>query len=132
MQQFETLNDVFIHQVTDLYDAEQQLVEALPKMAQAASHEELRQAFEHHLDETRDHVRRLQDIVAEFAGTGVSDRCQGMAGLIREGEQVIAAPTSLSLEPIARFSWSATPRCAPDSPPDRRAVSPQCGNLPQR
>jgi ferritin-like metal-binding protein YciE len=91
MNQLQTLNDVFVDQVADLYSAEQQLVEALPKMATAASHDELRQAFEHHLDETRDHVRRLQDILAEFGNVGTTEHCEGMEGLIREGDQIVTA-----------------------------------------
>lgn len=90
-QQFETLNDVFVDQLEDLYSAEQQLVIALPKMATAASHDELRQAFEHHLDETRDHVRRVQDILSDLGRAATSEHCEGMEGLIREGQQVISA-----------------------------------------
>jgi ferritin-like metal-binding protein YciE len=60
--QLQNLHDLFVEQLQDLYSAEQQLVEALPKMANASSHEELRDAFEHHLEETRGHVRRLEQI----------------------------------------------------------------------
>ena len=86
-----TLNDLFVDQLKDLYNAEQQLIRALPKMASAASNDELREAFAHHLTETQDHVRRITDI---FGGMGVSpggETCEAMEGLIREGDKVIAA-----------------------------------------
>jgi ferritin-like metal-binding protein YciE len=59
-----SLNDVFVEQLADLRRAEEQLVQALPKMANAASSPELKEAFEHHLEETRNHVRRIEDVVA--------------------------------------------------------------------
>jgi ferritin-like metal-binding protein YciE len=88
--QLKTLNDLFEHEVADLWSAEQQLVTALPKMAQAATEPELRQAFEHHLDETREHVRRLQDI-REVIGSTTSEPCKGMQGLIAEDQEIISA-----------------------------------------
>jgi ferritin-like metal-binding protein YciE len=62
----QNLHDLFVEQLQDLYSAEQQLVEALPKMANASSHEELRDAFEHHLEETRGHVQRLEQIFSDI------------------------------------------------------------------
>jgi len=88
--QLQSLQDLFEHEISDLYSAEQQLVTALPKMAQAASNSELREAFEHHLHETRDHVRRLEDIRGQI-GSATSDECQGMKGLIQEGAQIVNA-----------------------------------------
>src|SRR6266536_2589381 len=88
--QLQTLKDLFEHEISDLYSAETQLVAALPKMAQAASNDELRSAFEHHLQETRDHVRRLEDIRGQM-GSSMSDQCEGMHGLIEEGEEIVAA-----------------------------------------
>jgi ferritin-like metal-binding protein YciE len=89
--QLGSIRDVFMHELQDLHSAETQLVAALPKMAQAASSDELRDAFEHHLEETRDHVRRLDEI---FSQTGISpgtENCKGMAGLIAEGEDIVSA-----------------------------------------
>jgi ferritin-like metal-binding protein YciE len=88
--QLQTLQDLFEHEISDLYSAETQLVAALPKMAQAASNGELRDAFEHHLQETRDHVRRLEDIRGQI-GSSMSDECEGMRGLIQEGQEIVAA-----------------------------------------
>jgi ferritin-like metal-binding protein YciE len=89
--QLQSLNDVLEHQLNDLLSAEQQLVEALPKLAKAASHDELRTAFEEHLAETRDHVNRLQDIFGQLGKNPSGEVCKGMKGLIEEGDEVIKA-----------------------------------------
>jgi ferritin-like metal-binding protein YciE len=86
-----TMQDLFTEELHDLYSAEQQLTEALPKMAQAASNDELRQAFEHHLQETQDHVRRLDDIYGELGVSPSGEKCEAMEGLIAEGEELIQA-----------------------------------------
>ena len=83
-----TLEDVFADQIEDLYSAETQLVDALPKIAAAASDEKLRDAIEHHLDETREHVERLSQI-REDLGISGSQKCKGMAGLIAEGDETL-------------------------------------------
>src|SRR4051794_1940026 len=88
--QLQSLNDVLQHQLDDLMSAEQQLVKALPKMAQAASHDELRSAFDQHLEETRGHVTRLETIFAGLGAEPSGERCKAMEGLIAEGEEVIA------------------------------------------
>jgi ferritin-like metal-binding protein YciE len=66
-----SLNDVYTHELQDLHSAETQLLEALPKMAQAATSAELRQAFEHHLEETQGHVQRLDEILAQSGSAPV-------------------------------------------------------------
>jgi ferritin-like metal-binding protein YciE len=91
MIKLDTLQDLFVEELHDLHSAEEQLVQALPKLAQAASHEELREAFEHHLQETQDHVRRLDDIYGELGIPASSEKCEAMEGLIAEGEQLIQA-----------------------------------------
>jgi ferritin-like metal-binding protein YciE len=88
--QLSTLHDLFVEQLEDLYSAETQLVEALPKMASAASHEELRDAFEQHLEETRNHVTRLEQIFSQIGTSYSGERCEGMAGLIKEGQKVLS------------------------------------------
>ena len=87
--QLNSLNDVLEDQLAELLSAEQQLVEALPKIAAAASSPELRQAFQNHLQETRGHLQRLQDITPSIEGTAPSKKCVGMEGLLREGEQIL-------------------------------------------
>ena len=89
--QLGSINDVFTHELQDLHSAETQLVGALPKMAQAASTDELRQAFEHHLEETRDHVRRLDEIMAQVGLSAGTETCKGMEGLIKEGDEIVKA-----------------------------------------
>jgi ferritin-like metal-binding protein YciE len=91
LMELQTLNDLFVDQVQDLYSAEQQLVQALPKMAAAASNDELREAFQNHLTETQDHVRRISDIFGELGVSPSGEKCEGMEGLIREGEQALTA-----------------------------------------
>lgn len=89
--QFNSIEDVFIEQIDDLLDAERQLVAALPKMAQSASDEKLRSAFEEHLGETRDHVSRLEEIFGQIGRTPPGETCKAMKGLIAEGQEVIQA-----------------------------------------
>ena len=98
-----TLKDLFEHELADLYDAEKQLVVALPKMAQAASNDELRTAFKEHLDETRDHVRRLEDIRGQI-GSSMSEQCDGMRGLIEEGDEIVNASGDPAVKDAALIS----------------------------
>ena len=101
--QLQTLQDLFEHEISDLYSAETQLVEALPKLAQAASNDELRQAVQHHLEETRDHVRRLDEIRGQI-GSSMSEQCDGMRGLIQEGEEIISATGDPNVKDAALIS----------------------------
>jgi ferritin-like metal-binding protein YciE len=87
----ETLEDVFVEQIADLYSAEQQLVQALPKMVQAAHSDELRKALEEHLDETKGHLTRLEEVKSLVTQAVPVETCQAMKGLIQEGEEVIDA-----------------------------------------
>src|ERR1700732_3930 len=84
-----TMDDLFLAQIKDLYDAEKQLVKALPKMAKAASSQELRQGFQEHLDQTKGHVSRLEQIFDQLGQKASGTKCEGMAGLIDEGEQIV-------------------------------------------
>lgn len=101
--QLQTLQDLFEHEISDLYSAETQLVSALPKVAQAASNDELRKAFENHLQETRDHVRRLEEIRAQL-GSSMTDECQGMRGLIKEGEDIVSGDGDAVVKDAALIS----------------------------
>ncbi len=85
-----TLEDLFVHELKDLFSAENQLVKALPKMAKAATHEELKAGFEEHLEETKGHVTRLEEI-AEICGCKLTGhKCKAMEGLIEEGQELIS------------------------------------------
>lgn len=92
-----TLNDVFEEQIRDLFSAENQLVEALPKIARAANDENLQQAVANHLQQTRGHVERLEHIKDELGIAG-TQRCKGMAGLLAEGDEILGE----SGEPAAK------------------------------
>jgi ferritin-like metal-binding protein YciE len=96
--QLNSLQDVFVEQLADLRSAEQQLVEALPKVARAASSDELRSAFEQHLEETRGHLGRLEEIFGRIETPAPAEHCEGMEGLIKEGEEVIG----MSGDPMAK------------------------------
>jgi ferritin-like metal-binding protein YciE len=86
----ETMEDLFLEQVEDLYDAEKRLVKALPKMADASTSQSLRQAFESHLIETESHVSRLETIFRALGQDPQSHTCDAMKGLISEGEDTIS------------------------------------------
>jgi len=88
---FNSLNDLLLEQLQDLYDAENRLVEALPKMRDAATSSELKAAFDSHLDETRGHVRRLEQVFSQLGTTAERQTCPAMKGLIKEGEEMINA-----------------------------------------
>lgn len=85
----QTLRDALIHELRDLHSAETQLVRALPKMAKAASHEDLIEAFESHLEETKIHVERLDEIFEKLDVSSRGEKCKAMEGLIVEGEKII-------------------------------------------
>jgi len=93
-----SLNDVFAEQVADLRSAENQLIEALPKMASAASDSELRNAFEQHLEETRGHAERIEQVIGQFGGQVPDEECKAMKGLIEEGQDIIDSDG----DPVAR------------------------------
>jgi ferritin-like metal-binding protein YciE len=84
----DSLNDLYLHELEDLYDAEKQLTKALPKMAKAAHSEDLKFAFEHHLRETQNHVHRLEEIFESMDIKPKTNKCVGMEGLIEEGEKI--------------------------------------------
>lgn len=85
----ETLNDLMKEQVRDLYSAENQLLKALPKMAKASTSDSLRAAFESHLEETRVHVERLQQVAELLEVKPGGKKCKAMEGLIAEGAEVL-------------------------------------------
>jgi ferritin-like metal-binding protein YciE len=86
-----SLKDLFVNQIEDLYDAENRLTKALPKMAQAANSSQLRNAIEQHLTETQGHVSRLETIFRELGVEPKRETCEAMKGLIEEGEEVLGA-----------------------------------------
>ncbi len=85
----EGLRELYIDELKDLYNAENQLLKALPKMAKAASSDELRQGFEEHLEQTKGQVQRLEQIFQKLGESPKGKKCKGMEGLIEEGSEVI-------------------------------------------
>ena len=85
----ENLNELFVEEVRDIYDAEKQLVKALPKMARATESQELRAAFEEHLEITKAHVSRLEEVFKLLGMAARGKTCEGMKGLIEEGAEAM-------------------------------------------
>jgi ferritin-like metal-binding protein YciE len=85
----ETLRELFVEQVMDLYDAEQQLVKALPKLAKAAATPELEEAIRNHLTETQNQVSRLEQVFQTLNKNAKGKTCKAMMGLIEEGGEAI-------------------------------------------
>lgn len=83
------LRRLYTEQLKDIYSAESQLLKALPKMAKAARSQDLRQGFEKHLEQTKGHVERLEQIFSALDENPKGKKCMGMQGLIEEGEEVI-------------------------------------------
>ena len=83
------LKHLYIEELKDLYSAENQLVQAIPKMAHAASSEDLRAGFEEHLVQTKEHVVRLEKILKALGESAKGKKCKGMEGLIQEGSEMI-------------------------------------------
>jgi ferritin-like metal-binding protein YciE len=84
-----TLKQLYIEELRDLHSAENQLLKALPKMAKGASSEELKLAFENHLDQTKVHVERLEEIFERLDETPKGKTCQAMKGLVEEGSEIL-------------------------------------------
>ena len=83
------LRETFLDELADLYDAEKQLVKALPKVAKAAEHEELTNAIEEHLEETEVHVERIEGVFEMLGEKTRSKKCKAMQGILQEGEELI-------------------------------------------
>ena len=87
--EMESLRDLYLEELKDVYNAEKQLLKALPRMARAATHDELRSAFEDHLNVTEEQVRRLETIFDDLGKPARGKKCMGMEGLIAEGKEMM-------------------------------------------
>jgi ferritin-like metal-binding protein YciE len=85
----QALKELYVDELKDIYNAENQLVKALPKMAKAANSGELRTGFEEHLEQTRGHVQRLEQIFKELGEKPSGKKCKGMEGLVAEGQEMM-------------------------------------------
>lgn len=83
------LKELYLDELRDLFDSEQQLIKALPKMAKAATSEDLREGFKEHLEQTKEHARRLEQIFESMGEPAKGKKCKGMAGLVSEGSQML-------------------------------------------
>lgn len=89
MPSINSLQELLVDELKDLYSAEKQLVKALPKMAKAAANEELKQGFLDHLEETKGHVERLEQAFSQLGVPAKAKTCKAMEGLIEEGKEAI-------------------------------------------
>ena len=101
MATLKSLRDLFVYSLQDIFDAEKQLLDALPKMVQAASSEKLRAAFSEHLQQTVGHVERLESIFKSLEVGGQGGDCTAMKGLIEEGSQAIDQDADAALHDAA-------------------------------
>ena len=85
----ETMQDLYLHELKDIYNAEKQILQALPKMVEKTSHDALRRAFEEHRAVTEEQVRRLDTIFSDLGESPSGKKCKGMEGLIEEGREVL-------------------------------------------
>jgi ferritin-like metal-binding protein YciE len=83
------LKELYIDELRDIYNAETQLVKALPKLAKASTSDELRSGFESHLEQTKGHVQRLEEIFGALDEKPTGKKCAGMQGLVKEGEEIM-------------------------------------------
>ena len=85
----DSLHQLYVHELKDMYHGEQQILKALPKMAKNANSPELRGAFEEHLEQTRGHVDRLEQIFQKLDEPAKGQKCKGLEGIISEGEEMV-------------------------------------------
>jgi ferritin-like metal-binding protein YciE len=84
-----TLRELYVDELRDIYDAEKQLIKSLPKMAKAATSGDLRTGFEEHLEQTKEHARRLEQIFNALGEKSTGKKCKAMQGLVEEGSEMI-------------------------------------------
>lgn len=89
MPKLKSLDDLLVHELQDIYNAEGQILRALPKMIKAASHPELQSAFEEHLEQTEGQVERLDQVFKLLGVPAKGKKCEGMAGLLEEGKKTM-------------------------------------------
>jgi ferritin-like metal-binding protein YciE len=87
--QHNALMELYVDELKDLYDAENRLVKALPKVAKTASSDKLRSAVEEHLEQTRGHVDRLKEIFDNLGEKPTGKKCAGMIGILKEGDEIM-------------------------------------------
>ena len=101
MSKLLTPRDLLVHELKDLYSAETQLIKALPKMAKAATNEELKQAFTTHLEETKVHAERIEQIMTRLDESPRGKKCKAMEGLVEEGKETIDENAAAEIKDLA-------------------------------
>lgn len=101
VMKIKSLRDLLIHELKDIYYAEKQILKALPKMAKAAVHQELKAAFEEHLEQTQKHVSRLEEAFDHLQVTAKGEKCLGIEGIIAEGEKLLEEELPESVQDAA-------------------------------
>lgn len=96
-----SLEELFIEQLQDLYSAETQLIKALPEMAEAATSRELSKGFKHHLEQTKVHAERIEQILSRYDANPKGKTCQAMKGLIKEGDETATEYTTSEVKDAA-------------------------------
>jgi ferritin-like metal-binding protein YciE len=102
--QLETLHDLYLSELMDLYSAEQQILKALPKMIDKTESPQLRAALEDHLEETRGHVTRLEDVFEMHGEEIKAQKCKGMEGVLEEGDEMAGKDASPAVRDAAIIS----------------------------
>src|SRR5262245_12406378 len=87
MASIDSMNALLVDELRDIYDAEKRLTKAIPKLAKKASNDELREALDHHLDETMQHVARLEEVFEQLGLRAKAKPCAGMKGILDEGDE---------------------------------------------
>jgi len=100
----ESLHDLYLSELSDLYSAEQQIVKALPKVIKHTESPELREALENHLEETRGHVERLESIFEMHGESATRTKCKGMEGVLAEGDEMIGKDAPAAVRDAAIIS----------------------------
>jgi ferritin-like metal-binding protein YciE len=88
--ELESLRDLYIHELKDLYSAERQMIRNMPKMVKAATNRQLASAFQQHLDQTKRQAERLEQILQDNGESTRGPKCEGMAGVLREGDEMVS------------------------------------------
>jgi ferritin-like metal-binding protein YciE len=86
---FNNLHELFLHEIIDLYDAEHQITKALPKMKKAANSADLQAGFQEHLEQTQEHIKRLEEVFKIVEKKPKRETCEAMKGLLKEGDEII-------------------------------------------
>ena len=104
MAQVNSIDNLFIQELKDLYSVETQITKALPKLAKAASSPDLKSAFEHHLKETEGHVKRLDKVFKILRASPKGKTCEGMKGILAEGAEVLQETSAGDIRDVALIS----------------------------